>query len=110
MNDLEKYFHNNDKRLIDKWMHYFDVYDRHLSKYRGKEIVMVEVGVFQGGSLQMWKDYFGPQAKIYGVDIDPRCKTLEEENIEIFIGSQADRKFLREIKNKIPKIDILLDV
>lgn len=90
-------------------MHYFDVYERHLSKYRGKEIVMVEIGIYQGGSLQMWKEYFGDKAKIYGIDIDPRCKELEEENIEIFIGSQADRKFIRDLKSKIPKIDILLD-
>ncbi len=69
----------------------------------------MEIGVFQGGSLQMWKDYFGPQAKIIGVDIDPRCKELEEDNIEIYIGSQSDRKFLRDLKSKIPRVDILLD-
>ena len=109
MNDLEKYFRNNDKRLIHKWLHYFDVYDRHFSKYRNEEIVILEIGVFHGGSLQMWKDYFGPQAKIYGVDKNPRCKELEEENVKIFIGSQSDRKFLRELKESIPKIDILID-
>jgi len=108
-NDLEKYFDNNTGRLITKWKHYFEVYDRHFSKYRGKEVVMLEIGVFQGGSLQMWREYFGPKAKIYGIDIDPRCKDFEEENIEIFIGSQSDRNFLSEVKKKIPKIDILLD-
>jgi len=109
MNDLEKYFRNNDKRLIDKWIHYFEVYDRHFSKYRGKEIVILEIGVSQGGSLQMWKEYFGDKAKIYGIDINPKCKAFEEENIEIFIGSQSDRKFLREIKEKIPMVDIFID-
>ncbi len=109
MNDLEKYFRQNNKRLIHKWMHYFEVYDRHFSKYRNKEIVILEIGVSQGGSLQMWKDYFGNKAKIYGVDISPDCKNLEEENIKIFIGSQADRKFLKEIKAQIPPIDILID-
>jgi len=109
MNDLEKYFRNNDKHLISKWIHYFNVYDRHFSKYRDKEIVVLEIGVFQGGSLQMWKDYFGPKAKIYGVDINPDCKKFEEENIEIFIGSQSDRGFLRDLLKKIPPIDILID-
>ena len=42
----------------------------------------------------MWKDYFGSKAKIFGIDIDPRCKALEEENIQIFIGSQANPSFL----------------
>ncbi|GHT39758.1 hypothetical protein AGMMS49965_06690 [Bacteroidia bacterium] len=109
MNDLEKYFRSNDKRLIDKWIHYFDVYDRHFSRYRNQEVVILEIGVSQGGSLQMWKNYFGDKAKIYGIDIDPRCKSLEEENIKILIGSQSDRKFLREVKEQIPPIDILID-
>lgn len=109
MNDLEKYFRQNNDRLIQKWVHYFDVYERHFSKYRDQEIVLLEIGVSQGGSLQMWKDYFGPKAKIFGIDINPKCKELEEENITIFIGSQSDRNFLREVKSKIPKIDILID-
>ena len=57
----------------------------------------------------MWKEYFGGKAKIFGIDINPKCKELEEENIKIFIGSQSDRKFLRKVKKSIPKIDILID-
>ncbi len=109
MNDLEKYFRQNDDKLIHKWMHYFDIYDRHFSRFRNKKITILEIGVSQGGSLQMWKNYFGPDAMIYGIDIDPKCKDLEEENVEIFIGSQSDRKFLREIIKKVPKFDILID-
>lgn len=71
--------------------------------------MILEIGVFQGGSLQMWKEYFGEGVKIYGIDLDPRCKKFEEEGIEIFTGSQSDRKFLREVKSKIPDIDILID-
>lgn len=109
MNALEKYFNQNEERLISKWSHYFDIYDRHLSRYRDKEIVILEIGVFQGGSLQMWKSYFGEKATIYGIDINPRCKELEEDKIKIFIGSQSDRNFLRELKTKIPRIDVLID-
>ena len=109
MNDLEKYFRQNNKKLIHKWIHYFDVYDRHFSRFRDKEMTILEIGISQGGSLQMWKDYFGPKAKIYGIDVNPQCKALEEENIKIFIGSQSDRNFLREIKKSIPQVDILLD-
>ena len=94
MNELEQYFEKNDKRLINKYQHYFDVYDRHFSKYKGQEITIVEVGVFQGGSLQMWRSYFGPKAKIWGIDIDPRCKLLEEQNTNIIIESQEDETFL----------------
>lgn len=109
MNDLQAYFEQNNDRVIDKWMHYFEVYDRHFSKYRGKELVLVEIGVFQGGSLQMWKNYFGDKVKVYGIDINPNCKQVEEENISILIGSQSDREFLRTVKQTIPPIDILID-
>lgn len=109
LNDLEKYFFNNEGGLIHKWRHYFEIYDRHFSHYRDKEIHIVEFGVSQGGSLQMWKSYFGPKAKIYGIDINPNCKKLEEEQVEIFIGDQEDRTFLRSLAESIPKIDILID-
>lgn len=109
MGELEQYFKQNNKRLIFKWQHYFDIYERHFARFKNKEVVILEIGVSQGGSLQMWKDYFGIKCKIYGVDIDPRCKQFEEENIEIFIGSQSDKNFLRKIKSSIPKIDILID-
>jgi hypothetical protein len=109
MNYLEEYFRQNNKGLIHKWMHYFEIYDRHFTRFRNKEIVVLEIGVSQGGSLQMWKNYFGSRAKIYGIDIEPRCQELEEENIKIFIGSQSDRKFLRSVMAQIPPIDILID-
>lgn len=109
MNDLQTYFDQNVDRAITKWHHYFEVYERHFSKYRGKEIVLLEIGTFHGGSLQMWKSYFGDKAKIYGIDINPNCKEVEEENIQIFIGSQSDRNFLKKAINEIPPIDILID-
>lgn len=109
MNDLEKYFRENKGRLIHKWIHYFDIYDRHFSRFRNKEITILKIGVSHGGSLQMWKEYFGSKAKIYGIDINPLCKDLEEDNIKIFIGSQSDSKFLNEVKKSIPTVDILID-
>ena len=109
MNDLEKYFLENTDKLIHKWKHYFEIYDRHFSRYRGSDVHVVEFGVSHGGSLQMWKNYFGDQVTIYGIDINPDCKRLEEDKIEIFIGDQGDRQFLKSVANAIPKIDILID-
>ncbi len=109
MNELESHFRSNTKRLIHKWNHYFEIYDRYFRTYRGQPVTILEIGISQGGSLQMWKEYFGAQAQIIGMDIDPRCKQFEEDRIQVHIGSQSDRNFLRELKNKIPKIDILID-
>lgn len=112
LNDLERFYFKESHKCVNKWMHYFEVYERFFSRYRGKDITILEIGVFKGGSLQMWKNYFhilDNSVKVYGIDIDPKCKMLEEEDIEIFIGSQEDRSFLQEVKEKIGKVDILID-
>ena len=71
--------------------------------------MVLEIGVFHGGSLQMWKEYFGPGARIVGIDIDPRCRQFEEEQISVMIGDQADRGFLAEVRQRLPQIDIVID-
>jgi len=108
-NDLLRYFENNPGNLIHKWMHYFEIYDRHFSRFRNKEVYIVEIGVFHGGSLQMWRDYFGANATIYGVDINNECKKFEDERIKILIGDQGDKSFLKTLKEQCPRIDILID-
>jgi methyltransferase family protein len=109
MNDLEAYFRGHTGRRLHKWMHYFEVYDRHFARFREQSPVVVEFGVSQGGSLEMWKDYFGPGARLYGVDINPECKRFERDGVRIFIGDQSDRTFLRSIAKEIPYIDILIE-
>ena len=44
------------------------IYENLFHKYIDKKITFVEVGVAKGGSLFMWRDYFGNKAKIIGVD------------------------------------------
>ena len=109
MSELKSYFENNKGNSINKWMHYFDVYEFWFKEYRNKPLVILEIGVFQGGSLQMWRNYFGENAEIIGVDINPECKRFETGKTKIFIGSQEDRSFLKDLKKQIPKIDILID-
>jgi 23S rRNA U2552 (ribose-2'-O)-methylase RlmE/FtsJ len=108
-NPLEKYFRSNDKRLIHKWMHYFEIYHRHLARFRGKPVTILEFGVSHGGSLQMWRSYFGRKAKIYGVDIDPRCTKLGGRRTKVFIGDQEDRVFLQSIADEIGPVDVLIE-
>jgi hypothetical protein len=69
----------------------------------------LEIGVYSGGSLDIWRNYFGPKAIIYGVDIAPDCRTYENDGIKIFIGDQADRSFWREFRRGVPTLDIVID-
>ena len=108
-NPLADYFFNNPGRLIHKWHHYFEICHRHFEKFRGLSPVVVEVGVFHGGSLQMWHNYFGPGTRVVGIDIDPRCRQFEDASTTILIGDQADRAFLAQVRDAVPRIDILID-
>ena len=88
---------------------YFQVYEELLSQYRNKKITFVEVGVLNGGSLFMWRDFFGPEARIIGVDFNPLAKRWEEDGFEIFIGSQSSPDFWRDFFSSIGMVDVLLD-
>ena len=96
---------------VHKWHHYFDIYTKHFGPYRDRPIKMLEIGVFRGGSLRMWKDYFHPDSTIVGIDIDKTCKAHEiaDRNVFVRIGSQADPAFLAEVNEEFGPFDIILD-
>jgi len=109
MNDLEKFFQSNNEKNINKWLHYFDIYEENFSKYRNKKITVLEIGVFRGGSLKMWKNYFKDESLIVGIDINPNCKKFENKDTKIFIGDQTDQNFLNKVIKTIGKPDIIID-
>ena len=102
-------FLNHDKRIIHKWKHYFPIYERHFKQFVYKPVTFIEIGCGLGGSLQMWKRYFGPDARIIGIDINAECKKFEEDQVEVFIGQQQDHQFLQSVLDRIGTPDIVLD-
>ncbi len=102
-------FLTNDERLIHKWKHYFPIYERHFRDFVYKPVTFLEIGCGRGGSLQMWKRYFGPHATIIGIDILPTCKAYEEDQIEVRIGLQQDTQFLQTVLDEFGIPDIVLD-
>ena len=97
------------KRYSIKWNNYFDIYENLFAKFLRKKIKIVEVGVGDGGSLFMWKDFFGKKAKIFGIELNPEAKKLEKKGFKIFIGDQSNPNFWKNFYRKIGKIDILID-
>lgn len=109
-NPLREYFvEHKEGRGIWKFNHYFDAYEKHFRRFRGSEVHVLEIGVFSGGSLEMWRDYFGPVSRIYGVDVEPSCNAYESDRIRIFTGDQSDRIFWRGVKQQVPNLDIVID-
>ena len=108
MKTFRELFDEHTGNGILKWSHYPEIYDKHFSKYRDLPITFLEIGILNGGSLQIWEKYF-PKAKIFAVDIDEKCKQYESDRTKIFIGDQADKSFLRNVKAQVPQIDIIID-
>jgi len=88
---------------------YFDSYDHFFAKYRNKNITFLEIGVLGGGSLFMWRNFFGKQARIIGIDLNPEAKKWESEGFEIFIGNQSDELFWDKFKKEVGSLDVVLD-
>jgi hypothetical protein len=107
--DLHRLFYWNEGALVHKWRHYLAIYDRHLSRYRNTPVKILEIGVSQGGSLRLWRHYFGPGAAIYGIDIDPRCARFDGRDANVRIGSQEDGGFLETVVSEMGGIDVVID-
>jgi hypothetical protein len=106
---LYEAFLSSQRGDLHKWHHYFDLYERHLARFRGKPFRFLEIGVFRGGSLQLWRDYFGPEARIVGLDRDPSCARFDGAFGHVRIGDQADAGFLRAVLDEFGPFDAVLD-
>lgn len=101
--------YKNSPYLSLKHSTYFQVYEELLSQYRNTEFTFVEVGVLNGGSLFMWREYFGEKARIIGIDLNPLAKKWEKDGFEIYIGSQSSPEFWDQFFKDVGIIDVLLD-
>jgi hypothetical protein len=90
------------------WMeythNYCDFYESMLAPMRLSAKRVLEIGVWHGASLKMWRDYF-PNAHIYGMDVED-CKQYDEERVTTLVGDQAKREHLRGLPTHL---DLIVD-
>jgi hypothetical protein len=106
---LREYFFSKKGKKIYKWVHYLDIYEKHFERFRDKDVNLLEIGVYTGGSLEMWRDYFGGNSRIYGMDIEEDCKKHESGNTRVFVGDQSDEGFLKQCLSRTGRLDIVID-
>jgi cephalosporin hydroxylase len=106
---FERIYYGHRGRPMFKWAHYLPIYDRLLAPFVGKPITLVEIGLADGGSLQLWREYLGPEIRIIGIDCDPKCNRYAEGRTEVIIGDQGDPAFMQKISNIIGEADIFID-
>lgn len=99
---------NQTKYFSQKYTNYFPIYDELFGNFQGTELTFVEVGVLHGGSLSMFRNFFGKNARIIGIDNNQAALQFSPD-FEIFIGDQSDPSFWDHFFKTVGPIDILLD-
>ena len=109
MTTLSEQFESHQGRMAHKPVKYLDIYEWHFQRFLGKPVTLIELGVGEGGSLQLWKWYFGYESKIIGIDYRPECQAFEEDQIHVRIGLQQDGAFLASVVEEFGAPDIVID-
>ena len=109
-NRLDEIFWSHDGPRVHKWHHYLEIYDKHFSRFVGRgDVRILEIGVAYGGSLSVWRKYFGASATIFGIDIAPGCARMSGLDGQVRIGSQTDPDFLASVVEEMGGVDIVID-
>ena len=110
MKSLKDLYKNHSGKVSDKWSIYLNEYEDKLRKYKELPLKFFEIGILNGGSLEIFSKYFAKAELILGCDIDVKCNELhyDQTNIKVIIGDVNEEK----IKNQIIKyseFDIIID-
>lgn len=106
---VECAYYAQTDRVAHKWHHYLSVYHHHLARFRDTPVRLLEIGVHNGGSLQMWRRYLGPRAIIHALDNNPDCAAIDDPDVTVHIGSQDDAARLHAIVEAMGGVDVVID-
>lgn len=98
-------------KASDKWESYLSAYDRLFRDLRDRKLKIVEVGVQNGGSLEVLSKYFANAEKIVGCDIDPQCANLKygDPRISVFVGDINTQDVYSRIVREVGLMDVFID-
>lgn len=111
MKSLKYIHHNHQGKASDKWEQYLNSYEIILSSYRDKPINFLEIGIQNGGSLEIWSQYFAQAQNIVGCDINPKCAELqyEDKRIHLIIGDITAKITQKKLSDISTNFDIIID-
>lgn len=111
MNEFLKIHKNKSGKVSDKWTHYFATYDQKILSFKNLDINLLEIGVQNGGSLEVWAEYFPKARKIIGCDINLKCANLSfsDPRISTIIGDANTDEIELEINSIASKFNLIVD-
>lgn len=111
MSELLTLYENHKGKLSDRWSFYLDQYEHVLAPWRDKDVRLLEIGIQNGGSLEIWGRYFPRAAKLVGCDVDPLCSRLryDDPRIAVVVADASSDQGFREIAGHSASYDIVID-
>lgn len=108
---LFEVFTSHQGKVSDKWELYLREYDRLFSSYRAAPVRLLEIGIQNGGSLDIWADYFAPGSTLIGCDINPDCAALVYDNpaISFIVGDANNPAVVEQVLQCTPVFDLIID-
>jgi hypothetical protein len=99
MNDLLSLYSSHEGKLSDRWSSYLTHYSRILEPWRTRRVRLLEIGIQNGGSLELWSRFFPQPALLVGCDIDPKCASLryDDRRIKVVVADASSEEARQQI-------------
>ena len=104
-------YNEHSGKISDKWYSFLHDYEQLLKAYRSQKVRILEIGIQNGGSLEIWAKYFPHAERIVGCDIDPKCSALSyaDERISVVVGDANNTCSANKIFEISENFDIIID-
>jgi GT2 family glycosyltransferase/peptidoglycan hydrolase CwlO-like protein len=111
MKTLFDFYEAHTGKVSDKWALYLREYDRLFASYREQPISMLEIGIQNGGSLEIWSQYFTNAEKFVGCDINPDCSKLTylDPRIVVIVGDATTPETQSKVLAKSASFDLIIE-
>jgi GT2 family glycosyltransferase len=111
MKTLLDLYKSHTGKVSDKWALYLREYDRLFAPYREQAISMLEIGVQNGGSLEIWSQYFPNAQKFVGCDINPDCLKLryDDPRITVIVGDATTPETQARVLEQADTFDLIVE-
>ena len=98
-------------KVSDKWSLYLTEYDRLFDVYRDRPVRLLEIGIQNGGSLEIWSKYFSNASALIGCDINPDCGHLsyDDPRTSVIVGDANTSEVRERVFQRSPQFDIIID-
>lgn len=111
VNKFSKAYHAQSGKYVDKWASYLDAYGHFLDPIRDEISRVLEIGVQNGGSLEVWARYFPNVTHVVGCDIDTACGelTFSDARISVVVGDASEKRTQKKVLEACPTFDLIID-